>query len=183
MKTKSLLSVIAVVVVSTSVGYAQRVVVEGTKSIIDASRINHTTVKKPTTTTGTNLTACTQNISDIGSEINNEKVYVKFEVIKTNNSETSTWRDAINLCDTLSTDGGGWRLPVLRELMLMWVLKGELEQTSGFIPFKVHAEYWAATEDTEEDAHKYSRYVSFGRGNTMTLFKTTTQSVRCVREL
>lgn len=184
MKTKRLLIVLMAAVLGMPGVYAQKVVVEGIKTIIDASETNHTTDKKPQTTTGTNSISCTQSISDIASGINNEKVYKKFEVSKTDmrqtdNSTTSNWREAIDLCAKLATDGVGWRLPTQRELMLMWVLKGELERTSGFIPF-VAEHYWSATEGDGD----FGATVWFECGSTSGSRKRSpNQRVRCIRDI
>lgn len=180
MKTKRLLIVLMAAVLGMPGVYAQKVVVDGIKTIIDASETNHTTHKKPQTTTGTNSTSCTQSISDIASPINNEKVYKKFEVSKTDNSTTSNWSESIDLCAKLATDGVGWRLPTQRELMLMWVLKGELERTSGFIPFVVAKSYWSATEEDSD----FGANVRFDNGFTSGFLKRSPDyRVRCVRDI
>lgn len=177
MKIKNLLTAIAVVVLSTSVGYAQRVVVENGRVIIDASEMPNTTTKKPNKTTATNATSCTQDATDIASAVNNEKVYKKFEVSKVMNRASFTWRDAIDLCANSTTDGGGWRLPTQRELMLMWVLKGELEATNGFEVFS-GITYWSATQ--HNSAQKWC--VLFQNGFTG-VNSTSPYLVRCIREL
>lgn len=179
MKTKRLLIVLMASVLGLPGVYAQKVVVDGTKVIIDASAISHTTTKKPRTTTGTNSTSCTQSTSDIASNANNEKVYKKFEVSTTDNSTHSQWREAVDICADLATDGGGWRLPTQRELMLMWVLNSELRLTSGFTPFGPYG-FWSATEGNTSS----SWFVDFNFGNTYyDGGKVVYNRVRCVREI
>lgn len=74
---------------------------------------------------------------------------------------------------------GEWRLPTQRELMLIWVLKRELEKISGFQTFYAYT-LWSATENSSDA----SWYVSFTTGGTYYVgFKTYSNRVRCVRDL
>ncbi len=114
---------------ATTAGYAQRVYEEGGKVIIDASAIPHTKVKKARTTDATLDAPGTNTLENLSSHINNDKVYYKFEVSPDYTSNYKyTWFDALEACANSTKDGGGWRLPTQRELLLIWVLTPELEQ-------------------------------------------------------
>lgn len=164
-------------ILSVSAGYAQRVDVENGKVIINASDMPNTTTPKPNKTTATHTTSCTQDATDIASAVNNEKVYKKFEVSKVD-SGASDWIGAVGICANLITDGGGWRLPTQRELMLMWVLRHQLERISGFVVFNVIS-YWSATERTLSESWGVNLYYGDTRGDS----KLSFYRVRCVRGL
>lgn len=66
------------VCLTATVGYAQEVLVEDGKIIIDASAIPHTRVKKARATDGTNTKRGTNNASNISSVVSDDKVYYKF---------------------------------------------------------------------------------------------------------
>lgn len=112
---------------ATTAGYAQRVYEEGGKVIIDASAIPHTKVKKVRTTDATSDVPGTNTLENLSSHINNDKVYYKFEV-SPDYTSNYTWFEALEACANSTKDGGGWRLPTQRELLLIWVLTPELEQ-------------------------------------------------------
>ena len=69
------------VCLTATVGYAQEVLVENEKIIIDASAIPHTRVKKARTTDGNNITLGTNNAANISSVVSDDKVYYKFELL------------------------------------------------------------------------------------------------------
>lgn len=169
MKTKSLLSAIAVVVLSTSVGYAQRVEpapVDGHPVINCEAMLAsaYTTTKKGNTE------------MLLKTATANEKVYKRFAVHNSNNSTSSNWSNAFTVCSGIS--GGLWRPPTQRELMLIWVLHPELKKTSGFLPFDT-TNYGGATEASSS----LSWSVNFTNGNSSNVNKALTTSVRCIREL
>lgn len=169
MKTKSLLSVIAVGILSTSVGYAQRVetdLVDGHPVINCEAMLAsaYTTIKKGNT-------EAVLKTADA-----NEKVYKRFAVHNSDNSTASNWSNAFTVCSGIS--GGLWRLPTQRELMLIWVLHPELKKISGFKPFSA-LNYRSATE-----INIYTNWsMSFNDGTTYRNGKTYTIMVRCIREL
>lgn len=181
MKEKVILLVL-VGILFTTVSYAQKVTQSVNGAIIDASAIPHTTVKKAISTDGTNNTMGSNTAANIGSSDSDAKVYVKFEVYKSDNSTGSNWLAAVNLCKNLTVGSGDWRLPTRRELMLMWVLKPELEKIGDFVSFSTTLEpYWSATEYSPDD----SWYVTFANGKTYHDKKTYSyyRGVRCVRDL
>mgnify|MGYP000857893971 CR=1 FL=1 len=111
---------------TATAGYAQEVVAENGRIIIDASAIPHTKVKKARDTDGTNTTLGTNDENNIGSVASDEQVYYRFELSAARFS--ATWLDAVNRCKDLADDGGGWRLPTLREAILIYILWPELRQ-------------------------------------------------------
>ncbi|WP_455641305.1 hypothetical protein [Parabacteroides sp.] len=177
--------------------YAQRVVVDNGKVIIDASGIEHTKTKKARGTTGTVDTAGGSSLDDISSLESNSKVYYRFEVSKEDNSsQRMPWRSAVDLCENLSTEGGGWRLPTQRELSLIWVLKSELLSVSGFNDFVKYYNYWCATVGYYEDTTLLGHYswdgcITDGDGTFIgdigahikLSIKTSNNYVRCIRDL
>ena len=98
---------------TVAAGYAQEVVKENGKIIIDASAIRHTKVKKARATDGTNARLGTDDETNIGSAASDEQVYYRFELSAARFS--ATWINAVNRCRNLADDGGGWRLPTLQE--------------------------------------------------------------------
>ena len=73
---------------------------------------------------------------------------------------------------------GSWRLPIQRELMVIYSLKGQLAMTTGFTAFS-SSYYWSATELYGSD----SWYVHFVHGYVLTSSKSNSDGVRCVRDL
>lgn len=172
MKTKGLLTAIAVVVLSTSVGYAQRVeeaLIDG-HPVINCDAMPASTV---TTVTKDNTEA------SLKTKQANETVYKRFAVYNVDNSPWSTWNNAFTVCSSIS--GGQWRLPTQRELMLIWVLKSELESmVEGFTLLGKHC------SATEYDAIKsYCWYVNFDNGGSVAYGTKNNDDykVRCIREL
>lgn len=96
------------------------------KIIIDASAIRHTKVKKARATDGTNARLGTDDETNIGSAASDEQVYYRFELSAARFS--ATWINAVNRCRNLADDGGGWRLPTLKEAILIYILWPELQQ-------------------------------------------------------
>ena len=111
---------------TVAAGYAQEVVKENGKIIIDASAIRHTKVKKARATDGTNARLGTDDETNIGSAASDEQVYYRFELSAARFS--ATWINAVNRCRNLADDGGGWRLPTLKEAILIYILWPELQQ-------------------------------------------------------
>lgn len=162
--------------------YAQKVIIENNKVIVDASALrNSTKVKKARGTDGTATTLGTNDATNIGSEVSDEKVYYKFEVDKEDKGYNFFWLDAVHTCQTLTKDGGGWRVPTKRELLLMYLLKQELEAYSGFA--KLESRYWSATEDKAEKSWAVYLYSVYSRGLMNDEPKTHYSNVRCIRDL
>lgn len=167
MKTKSLLTAIAVVVLSTSVGYAQKV----EKDLVDGHPVincEDMPASVYTTTTKGNTE------ESLKTEAANKTVYKRFAVYKSDNNTAINWYGAFTVCSNIS--GGGWRLPTQRELILMWVLKRELERIG---PFYLSS-YWSATDYQMTTGWT----VDFSTGRTDLYDKSIKSAVvRCVREL
>ena len=116
----------------------------------------------------------------------NATVYEKLEIapgdLETNGNMSGswiymTWEDAFNGCKNSTFDGGRWRLPTQRELMLMWIFRGPIDTLSGSTSFSSFY-YWSSTENYGT----YAWIVYFGIGDTFLAGKTNTSLVRCVRE-
>lgn len=164
-------------------GYAQKVIVGGGKVIIDASALrNSTTMKKATGTDATETIMGTNDASNISSNVSNKEVYHRFEISPYDNMAAASWLPMVNHCKNLSLNGIGWRLPTLRELMLIYILMGELKQVtlSGFMPLDTNRRYWSATE---EDADKATAV--YARDHHVSSYSKITgvASTRCIRDL
>lgn len=112
------------VCLTATVGYAQEVLVEDGKIIIDASAIPHTREKKARATDGTNTKRGTNNASNISSVVSDDKVYYKFELSQ--ERFTGFWLFAVTRCINLDENGRGWRLPTYKEAALIYILWPEL---------------------------------------------------------
>lgn len=127
----------------------------------------------------------------------------KFRVQKSNPGQ-KTWSDAMSYCDNLTEEGySDWRLPSQRELMMIWLLGGSsnvtsgdknntgvgsaskpvntpyLYQQSGFTAFSA-GYYWSASETSSNSSRAWNVY--FSNGNAGNTSKTTSYYVRCVRD-
>lgn len=127
----------------------------------------------------------------------------KFRVQKSNPGK-KTWSDAVSYCNNLNEEGKtDWRLPSQRELMMIWLLGGNsnvtsgdkndtgvgsaskpvntpyIYQQSGFTAFSADA-YLSASDYSSDSI--YAWCVLFSNGNTNGRFKTNSTSVRCVRD-
>lgn len=184
---KLLLIVFASCIVVDS--YAQKVVVDGAgRVIIDASAIPHTTMPKTRTTDATLYGAGTNTLTNISSELSNEKVFRTFEVLKKDlreplkqNKLRVNWLAAIEACYNLSDDGGGWRLPTERELNLIKILHYKLIAIQGFE--KVENKLWSATDGPQlKTAYNlnHNREISSLSSNGD---KVNLMCVRCIRDI
>lgn len=179
--------------------YAQKVVVENGRTIVDASSVAHTTTPKPL---GLDQYAGFWSDRELSLPVNDARVFKKFEVAKTDLPDTyyihQSWTPeegtqeksylqvkrplyAHQECTELPDDGKGkWRLPTRRELVLMWILKVPLEKTPNFTSFK-QKYYWSATYNRAvvESYDKISQYVfcvSFENGYVMMSYPDGYQS-------
>ena len=115
-----------------------------------------------------------------------EKPYVKLQIaLKDEITGGSSWLAAYNACKNSTADGGGWRLPRMSEMKLIANNLASLEARAGFSPFSRAATnsysgyYWCATESATDGAWR----IKIESGEMMSLTKTDTKSVRCVREI
>lgn len=130
----------------------------------------------------------------------------KFRVQKAQSQSSQVaWSDAVSYCDNLTEEGySDWRLPSQRELMMIWILGGSsnvtsgdkndtgvgsasypfvssyIYQQSGFTSFSAD-DYWSATEHSFSSSSAW--YVGFSYGFANNRSKTDSSSyVRCVRD-
>lgn len=191
MKNRIML-LILVGIIFTITGYAQKIIKSAHGAIIEATGIPHTKTKKARETDGTNTVEGSNTATNIGSYVSDELVYYKFEVYGTD-SDKVDWLSAINLCKDLSVDGGGWRLPTRRELVLIWLLRAELEVLGGLTLSDAY--YMSATEFRtrgEPNRHYWRVNFDYLRGNyrNVTVLEYTgkqqwgsTSLIRCIRDL
>lgn len=163
-----------------------KVLLDANNRIIIDSRILPsqviTVTPKARTTKATNKDATTDNtVSDIASEESNKTISYYFEVAKQDvSSSKKTWRDAISDCESWAEDGGNWRLPTQRELMLIWISYSTInaKKISGFTQF-IASQYWSASEMYSTNGH----YTFFTNGYSTSGDKMNTYYVRCVRDI
>ena len=129
----------------------------------------------------------------------------KFRVQKAQSqSSTVTWSDAVSYCNNLNEEGKtDWRLPTQRELMLIWLLGGNsnvtsgnknntgvgsaskpvntpyIYQQSGFTAFSA-SDSWSATEYSSSSSFAWC--VDFSNGSTGYGSQNSSFYVRCVRD-
>ena len=148
--------------------------------------------------TPTNNTSWLINATDnLQSGYLNATVYEKLEIapLEMSSASSSTlgagvamdWQNAFLRCKGLTYNTRtGWRLPTQRELMMMWIFKGALDEifkdmgnnSSTALPFDAY-NYWCSPESGTGHAW----YVYFDNGRATYNLKTTSGiRVRCVRE-
>jgi hypothetical protein len=109
---------------------------------------------------------------------------------KTDISGTKTWEDARTACAALTTDSRRWRLPNLKELLVLYEAIGGTTtaltalDTYGYgaangASAMQAAYYWSSTERTAGTAYR----LTFDYGHRSFISKETTDYVRCVRSL
>lgn len=158
--------------------------------IIDSRHVRSkgfTTTPKITTTVWKDTNSpFASGMDDIASQENNAQVYYYFEVDK-NDTSGETWLNAINECASKPSDSNSkWRLPTQRELMLMRVLRDDLEKIPDFQAFSKVSFYWSATERGKEanvSIPNIAWYVDFDANIVTTNYKSALYRVRCVRDV
>ena len=101
----------------------------------------------------------------------------KFEVANADCGRLD-WDRAVAACASYSQSSGvagTWRLPTIRELNLILEMRQQLDAT---IPGDAH---WSAAEYSSDSSNVW--YVNFGYGDSNTSLKSTSNYVRCVRDL
>ena len=82
----------------------------------------------------------------------NEKVFQKLEIAPQDlnalgqlaaTGANMVWVDAFTFCKNLNSNGTGWRLPVHRELLMMWIFRTAIESFGSSFSSTY---YWSATE-------------------------------------
>lgn len=137
----------------------------------------------------------TLNIISKSTDMQRNNTYKKIQIAK-NDMEMMTWTAAIGLssgyntiiasgnsqgsasgCKLYSAEGnaGKWRLPTQSELLLMYALKDPLET----VGLTFGAVYWSSCESSDNEAW----YVRMNLPLSYTSLKTTSNQVRCVREV
>ena len=95
-------------------------------------------------------------------------------------SETRSWDDARAYCAALDTEGGGWRLPLLKELLSIVdptrFMSATFQSTFGGTP---NAGFWTATEAINNRDEMY--LVDFAYGGSLHEEPKARHYTRCVR--
>jgi len=99
----------------------------------------------------------------------------------TGTAGTYTWENALLQCENETADGGGWRLPNMRELMSI-VDFGKATTpkiNTAYFPGTASDYYWTSNTDVSITASALK--VLFSAGNVVYSDKTTDAYVRCIR--
>lgn len=131
-----------------------------------------------------------------------EKLEIASKATEVSYQKRLTWEEAAEYCKNLNEDGGGWRMPTQRELMLMYLLNKELDSEHQLLSTtddhvnedpnsdEYHVFYWSATQDgTVENSTNTAWSVCFCTdnknlsGKTEGYEKTKVNYVRCVRDV
>jgi hypothetical protein len=90
-----------------------------------------------------------------------------------------SWSEAINYCETLTLNGGRWRLPNIKELTSLIEDTTYNPSISSTFEFISSDNYWSSTVNV--NASNYAWIVYFSSGNIHIYDKKHTNYVRCVR--
>lgn len=193
---KKVLLLIAILSILSFEGHAQRVYKTTIgKYILDCSAASRmpqgavTTIPKCRATNVTN-TALSGNPSD-----ENYLVFRKLEVapmdmnIANEFSTTGTfimnWAEAYNGCKAVTYDGGGWRLPTVRELQLLYIFRAAFASLGA--PFSTSTfsySYWSSSEvDASTSLSVSFRASESGTTSSAPKSNNGWYPVRCVREM
>jgi hypothetical protein len=95
-------------------------------------------------------------------------------------STSSTWADAINLCDSLNFAGAtNWRLPTQKELITAWSHGIRGLQTANYGDFDQY--FWSATTFSADTTDAF--YIGLGFGSSLYGNKAAGADVICVKGL
>lgn len=165
--------------------YAQKVYTDGTRYIFEAEGMppgSYTRSKRPPVDAGsTNTSAGPNTAANLASKECDKTIAYKFEIAATDEGTTAMdWRSAVDAC---ASKGSDWRLPTLRELILMQIFKNALAELTGFTPFKP-SQYWSATEHSSSEGEiGYTAWFSEDVSTGYDRKATAKRNVRCVRDI
>lgn len=95
-------------------------------------------------------------------------------------STRKSWIEAIDYCESLPLDGGGWRLPNKKELFsIVDLSRYNPAINSNVFQNYSSSYYWSSTTSANNSDGVW--YVRFGDGGSGNVTKTTNTNVRCVR--
>ncbi len=94
--------------------------------------------------------------------------------------KTANWKDAIEYCNGLSLDKGGWRLPNKNELLsIVDHTKFNPAIDINFQNTSTSGYYWSSTLYASHPSHAWGVY--FGNGYSSYSISSNTRNVRCAR--
>ena len=89
------------------------------------------------------------------------------------------WASAIDYCETLALDGGGWRLPNKKELLSLVDYAKYNPSIDAVFNHTTSYSYWSSTTVADRTSTAWIVYFSYGRTNND--YKSNSYLVRCVR--
>lgn len=96
------------------------------------------------------------------------------------NIKTAIWTGAIDYCEALELDGGGWRLPNKKELLSVVDYTRYNPSISTTFEYTASSNfYWSSTTRANTTGRAWLVY--FSNGSTSDSDKSNTRPVRCVR--
>jgi len=96
-----------------------------------------------------------------------------------NSIKQATWTAAIDYCEGLNLDGGGWRLPNKKELLSIVDYSRHNPAIDTIFANTTSSHYWSSTTHANYTSNAWIVY--FGNGNTKYYHKSNSFYVRCVR--
>ncbi len=96
--------------------------------------------------------------------------------------KVANWSDAIEYCETLTLDGGGWRVPNILELKSITNKNRYNPSIDSVFQNIKTSEYWSSTSDGAGKRYN-GRFVHFYRGFDGVYAKSQNYYVRCVRNI
>ena len=98
------------------------------------------------------------------------------------NIKTATWQDAINYCESLTFDDGGWRLPNIRELISICDFSQVNPLINPIFQYTTNSGYWSSTTVSGDFGSDEAWSVDFVLGLMHNSFKKDYNHIRCVRD-
>ncbi len=123
--------------------------------------------------------------TDAATAYTGEKPYYQLQVAAAdevvNGKTTMTWSQAWQACKNKVTDGGGWRMPRLSELALLWNNRATLAAQNGFTAFS-STQYWSGTDNVAGTSDWVLSLTGSSVSPAGAAKTTASYGVRCVRE-
>ena len=98
------------------------------------------------------------------------------------NDTSEDWEDSVDYCKNLKINNlVGWRLPTFRELFSIVDYRYAKPAINPAFEFVSNDRYWTQTIFATTTSRAWN--INFGTGETYYSYKTTNQSVRCVKDI
>ncbi len=146
---------------------------------LDKSSLFHVRAVRGQSADHTDVTG--NRFEDLGSIIKDHATGLEWQKANTdadiNNNGHTTWQEALQYCEALNLDGGGWRLPNRKELLALIDYSEHRYATSfpGTFPTLTPASnfvyYWSSTSNDFVPSNDHGWYIDFIHGGMFSLDK------------